>query len=255
VSQAAMETNAFTSLGNPHIPSTNVTTGGFPSPNQVLSVQTTMFLIASILINGLILSMVAITTPFTQSAIGPPLSYEIPSFDMNFVLSYSTLQTLGLGAGRSNSPLQGSMGGTSTPYNAFPYEGGHIPPSSPSFGGAHQHSVGPNINYISFGAGSQGIPSYNMSIVSTPFSLFEAFGNNAFSSAIVLVGGNPGYGQHNLVQGTIPTQGETQEFLPHKDLGICGRDHFPHQGFRPRETPSIAYGTSGKDQDLCPSDR
>jgi hypothetical protein len=42
-----------------------------------------------------------------------------------------------------------------------------------------------------------------------PLYLFEAFGNNAFSSAVVLAGGNSGFGQHNPVQGIIPTQGES----------------------------------------------
>jgi hypothetical protein len=129
-------------------------------------------------------------------------------FGTSTMLSYSTLHNLGLGAGSSNAPLQGSMGGTSSPYNAFPYRGGHIPPSSPSLSGAHQHPAGPNVNYSSFGAGSQGLPSYSMSVGSTPFSLFDTFGNNSFSSAAISVGANPGYGQQNLVQGTIPTQGE-----------------------------------------------
>jgi hypothetical protein len=128
----------------------------------------------------------------------------MPSFDTNYVLSYSTLQTLGLGVGSSNGPLQGSMGDTSAPYNAFPYGGGHIPPSSPSLGGAHQHSVRLNVNYSLFGVGSQGIPSYSMPVVSTPLSLFDMFGNNAFSSFFISAGGNPGYGQQNPMQGTIP---------------------------------------------------
>jgi hypothetical protein len=55
--------------------------------------------------NGLITSIVAITAPFTHSATGPPFSYEMSGFNMNFVLSYSTLQTLGLGAGSSSTPL------------------------------------------------------------------------------------------------------------------------------------------------------
>jgi hypothetical protein len=50
-------------------------------------------------------------------------------------------------------------------------------------------------------------------------------------------------------------RGKTQEFLPRKDLGIRGNDHFPRQGCRPGETPSIANGTLGKAQDLCPLDR
>jgi hypothetical protein len=173
VSQAAMETNAATSSGNPHTPSTVVTTGCFLPPNQLSPVQTTMVLTTSTSGNGLIPSMVTITAPFTQSATGPPFSYEMPGFDTNYVLSYSTLQTLGLEAGSSNAPLQGSMGGTSAPYNAFPYGGGHIPPSSPSLSGAHQHSVGPNVNYSSLGAGSQGLPSYSMPVGSTLFSLFN----------------------------------------------------------------------------------
>jgi hypothetical protein len=86
------------------------------------------------------------------------------------------------------------MGCTSSPYNAFPYRGGHLPPWSPSLDGAQQHSAEPNINYISSGAGSQGLPSYSMLVGSTPFSLFDAFGNNAFSSAVVLARGNPGFG-------------------------------------------------------------
>jgi hypothetical protein len=109
--------------------------------------------------SGLIPSMAVITAPFTQSATGPPFSYKMPGFDTNSVLSYSTLQTMGLGAGSSNAPLQGSMGGTSAPYNAFPYGGGHIPPSSPSLGGAPQQPVWPNMNYSLFGAGSQGLSS------------------------------------------------------------------------------------------------
>jgi hypothetical protein len=153
-------------------------------------------------------SMVMITSPFTQSVTSPPFSNGMPGFDTNSVLSYSILQTLGLGEGLSNTPLQGSMGGTSSPYNAFNYGGGHIPPLSPSLDGAHQHSIGMNVNYSSFGAGSQGIPSYNMLVGSKPFSLFNTFGNNTFSSVIFLVMGNLGYGQQNPMQGTIPAQGE-----------------------------------------------
>jgi hypothetical protein len=86
--------------------------------------------------SGLMSSSVTTTAPFTQSATGPPFSYGMPNFDTNFILTYSTLQTIGLGAGSSNAPLQGSMGGTLAPYNAIPYDGGHIPPSSPSLGDA-----------------------------------------------------------------------------------------------------------------------
>jgi hypothetical protein len=204
VSQATMMTNAATSLGNTHTPSMTLTTGGFPPPNQSSPIQTTMVSTTSTLSNGLIPSMTTITAPLTQSATGPSFSYRMPSFDTNYVLSYSTLQTLGLRVGSSNAPLQGSMGGTSSLYNIFPHERGHIPPSSPLLGGAHQHSVGPNINYSSSGEGSQGLPSYSMLVGSTLFSLFNAFGNNALLSAVVSAGGNPGFGSQNPAQGTIP---------------------------------------------------
>jgi hypothetical protein len=126
---------------------------------------------------------------------------------MSHVLSFSTLHTLGLGAGRSNAPLQGSMGGTLASYNSFPYGGGHIPPSSHSLDGAHQHFVGLNAHHSSFEEGIQGLPSHIMLVDSTLFSLFKAFGNNAFSSTAFPSGGNPSYGQPNPMQGTIPSQG------------------------------------------------
>jgi hypothetical protein len=184
-----------------------VTTGDFPPPNPPSPVRATMVLTASTSNSGPILSMAVAMTPFTLSATGPPFSYGMPSSGTSPVLSYSTSQTLGLGAGSSNAPLQGHMGGTSAPFNAFPYGGGHIPPSSPSLGGTHQQSTGPPTHHSLFGAGSQGPPAHNMSIGSTPFSLFGAFGNNAFSSASFLTGGNPGYRQPIPMQGTIPAQG------------------------------------------------
>jgi hypothetical protein len=94
------------------------------------------------------------------------------------------------------------MGGTSAPFIAFPYGGGHIPPSSPSLDGVPPHSIGPNVNI--FGAGGQALPPYNMSVGLTHFSFFGAFGNNSFLSAVVSARGNPGYGQPHPVQGTIP---------------------------------------------------
>jgi hypothetical protein len=65
VSQAAMEENAATSLGNTHISSTILTIGGAQPPNQPLSVRATMVSTTSTLGNGLIPSMAAITAPFT----------------------------------------------------------------------------------------------------------------------------------------------------------------------------------------------
>jgi hypothetical protein len=204
VSHTAMETNVVTPFGNSSIPTTVVTTGEFPPPNPPSSVQATMVSTASTSHSGLIPSLVVATTPFTPNAAGPPFSSGMPSLGTSPILSYSTSQTSGLGAERSNAPLQGHMGGTSTPFNTFPYRGGHIPPLSPSFSGTHQPFVGPPAHHSLFGAGSQGPPSHNMSVSSTPFSLFGAFGNNAFSSAAFPTGGNPGLGQSIPMQGTIP---------------------------------------------------
>jgi hypothetical protein len=91
VSQETMEKNIATFSWNPHIPSTVVATEGFIPPKQPWLAHTTMVLTASTLGNGLILSMVAITTRFTQSATGPPFSYEMPGFGTNYFLSYFTL--------------------------------------------------------------------------------------------------------------------------------------------------------------------
>jgi hypothetical protein len=178
-----------------------------------------------------------------------------PNFDTNSVLTYSTLQTLGLGAGSSNAPLQGSMGGTSTPYNAFPYGGGHIPPSSPSLGGAPQQSVGPNINYNLFGVGSQGPSSYTTSVGSMSFSLFDAFGNNTFSSAVISAWGKPGFGQQNPVQGTIPTQGENTRVPSSQGPWNPWQGSVPSSGMSTGGNPFHGQWNPDKAQYLCPSDR
>jgi hypothetical protein len=202
-----METNAATSFGNSSIPTMVVTTGDLPPPNPLSPVRATMVSNASTSSSGPIPSMVMTTTPFTPSAIGPTFSYGMCSSGTSPVLSYSTLQTLGLGAGISNASLQGHMGGTSAPFNSFLYVGGHIPPSSPLLGGTHQQSARPPTHHSLFGAGSQGPPSHNMSVGLTPFSLFGAFGNNAFSSIAFPTGGNLGYEQPIAMRGTIPAQG------------------------------------------------
>jgi hypothetical protein len=170
VSHTAMETNVVTPSGNSSIPTTVVTTGELSSPNPPSSVRATMVSTATTSHSGPNPSLAAATTPFTPSATGPPFSYGMPSSGTSPVLSYSTLQTLGLGAGSSSAPLQGHMGGTPVPFNAFPYGGGHIPPSSPSLGGSHQQSVGQPTHNSLFGAGSQGPPSHSMPVGSTPFS-------------------------------------------------------------------------------------
>jgi hypothetical protein len=104
--------------------------------------------------------------------------------------------------------VQGSAGGTSVPFNDIPYGGGHIPPPSPSLSGAFQQTIGPNTNYNLFGAGILGTSSYTMSVGSMSFSLFDTFlVIIIFCQLPPRAGGNPGFGQQNPVQGTIPTQG------------------------------------------------
>jgi hypothetical protein len=144
--------------------------------------------------SGLNPSMVAATTPFTPSATSPPFSYGMPSWGTSPVLTYYTLQTLGLGAGSSNAPLQGQLGGTPVPFNTFPYVGGHIPPSSPSLGGPHQQSVRKPTHTSLFRAGSQGTPAHSMSVGSSSFVWNGTFGNNTFASTTFPSGGTPIFG-------------------------------------------------------------
>ena len=99
-----METNAVTSSGNSSIPTTVATTGE-SSPNLPSSVRDTIVSAATTSHSGLNPSMAAATTPFTPSATDPPFSYGMPSSGTSPALTYSTLQTLGLGAGSSNTPL------------------------------------------------------------------------------------------------------------------------------------------------------
>jgi hypothetical protein len=208
VLHTTMETNAITPSRNSSIPTTVVTTGEISSPNPSSLVRATMVSTVNTSHSGLIPSLAAATTPFTPSATGPLFSYGMPSSGTSHVFSYSTLQTLGLGAGSSSAPLQGHMGGTPVPFNAFPYGGGHIPPLSPSLGVSHQQSAGQTTHNSLFGAGSQGPPSHSMPVGLTPFSWNRTFGNNTFSSVTFPTGGNPIFGQSTPVQGTITAQGE-----------------------------------------------
>jgi hypothetical protein len=204
VSHTAMETNVVTPSRNSSIPTMVVTIGEISSPNPPSSIRSTMVSTATTSHSGPNPSLAAATTPFTPSAIGPLFSYGMLSLGTSLVLSYSTLQTLGMGARISSAPLQGHMGGTLAPFNSFPYRRGHIPPSSPSLGGSHQPSTGQPTHNSLFGAGSQGPPSHSMPIGLTLFSLNGTFGNNTFSSVAFPTGGNPIFGQSTPMQGTIP---------------------------------------------------
>jgi hypothetical protein len=162
---------------------------------------------------------------------------------------------MGLGAGSSNAPLQGSTIGTTTPFNAIPYGGGHIPPLSPSLGGTFQHPIRPNANYSLFGGGSLGPSSYTTSVGSMSFSLFGAFGNNTFSLTSFPTGGNPNFGQQNPVQGTIPSQGATTGVYSTQGLWNPLQGLFPSQGMSVKGNPFHTQWNPGKVLYLCREDR
>jgi hypothetical protein len=198
-----MEPNSVTSSGNSSIPITVATTGE-ASPNLPLSmVWATMVSVATTSHSGPPPSIVEATPPYTPSVTGPPFSYSMPSSGKSPTLTSSTLQTLGLGAGSSNAPLQGQLGGIPVPFNDFPYARGHIPPSSPSLSGLHQQSTRQPAHTSSFGAGSQG----TLPVGSSPFVWNGTFGNNTFSSTAFPYGGTPIFGQSTTAQGTIPASG------------------------------------------------
>jgi hypothetical protein len=106
--------------------------------------------------SGTIPSMTLTIVPSIQNVSGAPFSYGMSGFDSSSFLTYSTLQTIVLGAGISNAPLQGSVMGTTTPFNVIPYSGGHIPPPSPSLGGTLQQPIGPNAKSSLFSGVSHG---------------------------------------------------------------------------------------------------
>jgi hypothetical protein len=145
------------------------------------------------------------TIPSFQNMSGTLFLYGMTNFNSISTLNYSTLQTVGLGAGSSNSPLQGSFTDTTYPFNVIPYDGGHIPPLSPSLEGAFQQPIGLNISSSFFTEGSHEPQSYMNLVGSMNFYLFGSFGNNYFSSSSFSVGGNPVFGQPNPMQGFIPS--------------------------------------------------
>jgi hypothetical protein len=126
-----MEENVVALSRSPRNP-IMVTTGGgivpLPPPSPI---RTTTIPTPTTSGSGLIQLMNSTIVPFTQNATGAPFSYGIHDFDSNSVLTYSTLHTMGLGAGSCNTSLQGS-----TPFNVIPYGGGHIPPPSPLLDGS-----------------------------------------------------------------------------------------------------------------------
>jgi hypothetical protein len=194
------------STGTSSIPITVVTTGE-ASPNLPSVVRSTMAPATTTSQSGPTPSIAAATNPFTSSATGAPFSYGMPSSGTSPVLTTSSLQTLGLGAGSSNAPLPGQLGSIPVPFNVFPHAGGHIPPSSPSLGGPHQQTAGQPAHTSSLGAASQGQPAQTLPVGPSPFSWNGAGGNNTLAPSAFPSGGTPIFGQSNPAQGTIPTLG------------------------------------------------
>jgi hypothetical protein len=192
---------------NSSIPITVVTTGE-ASPNLPLSVvRATTVSAATTSQSGSMPSITAATPPYTPSVTGTPFSYGMPSSGTSPALTSSISQTLGLGAGSSNTSMQGQLGGIPVPFNAFPYAGGHIPPSSPSLGGLPQQSTRLPTHTSPFGAGSQGPPAQTQSVGSSLFVWNGTVGNSTFASTAFPSGGTPIFGQSTPSQGTIPVLG------------------------------------------------
>jgi hypothetical protein len=174
---------------------TTTTAGAILPLLQPSPVRTIVFSTPSTSGSGSIPLSASSSVSFTQSVTCPPFSYGMVDFDTNLVVTYSTLNTMGLGARSSNTPIKGSTMSTNVPFDVIPYGGGHIPPPSPSLGGAFQQPIGSNTNYRFFGGGSLGPSSYTTLVGSMLFSLFVVLGNNVFSSTIVPTGGKPIFGQ------------------------------------------------------------
>jgi len=162
---------------------------------------------------------------------------------------------MGLGEGISNAPMQGSTRGTPVSFNSILYDWGHIPPPSPYLGTSFQQPSRPSSNYNLFGVGGSGPLSYTTLVVSISFSLFNMFDNNAFSSVASRLWETLVLDNKILCGVIFLHRGKVQEFSPHKDFGILGRDQFHHKGCRSGETPSMVNGTPGRDRYLSLSDR
>jgi hypothetical protein len=81
---------------------------------------------------------------------------------------------------------------------------------------------------------------------STPFSLFDVFGNNTFSSAFISAGGNPSYGQQNPMQGTIPAQGENSGIPSSQGPWNPWQGSFPSSGMPTRGNPFHSQWNPGQ---------
>jgi hypothetical protein len=200
-----MRETSATYSGSPHTHISNVMGGGVIPPPPSPPIRTTIVQTPTTSGSGTIPSMTLTIVPSIDNVSNAHFQYGMSDFDSSSVLTYSTLQNIGLGAGSYNSSLQGSVAGTTSLFNIIPYSGVHIPPSSPSLGGAFQQLIGPNTNSSWFSGGNHGLQSYMNLVGYIPLSLFDAFGNNAFSSSALSIGDNPIFGQPNPMQGLIPS--------------------------------------------------
>jgi hypothetical protein len=226
--------------GNSSIPITVVTTGE-ASPNFPLSaVWATTVSAATTSQSGPTPSIAVATPPYTPSATGAPFSYGMPSSGTSPALTSSISQTLGLGARSSNASMQGQLGGILVPFNAFPYAGGHIPPSSPSLGGLPQQSAGLPTHTSPFIAGSQGPLAQTQPVGSSLFVWNGMVGNNTFTSAAFPSRGTPIFGPWGHI---------------YQDLGTQDKDPFLHPEFCSREILSTVNGTPDRPLCLSPQDQ
>jgi hypothetical protein len=78
------------------------------------------------------------------------------------------------------------------------------------------------------------------------FSLLNMFGNNDFSLAVVLAGGNPRFGQQNPMQSTIPSQGATTGVFSMQGLWNPRHGLVPLQGMSIGGNPFHAQWNLGQ---------
>jgi hypothetical protein len=191
VIRLAMEANNTNSTGSLHTPIPAASGGGVVPPPPPLPTRTNANHTPTTFGNGTFPTMTTTIVPTIHNASGAPFTYGMSGSNTSSNLTYSTLQIVGLGEGSSNAPLQGSFMGTTTPFNAIPYGGGHIPPPSPSLGGSFQQPSRIKTNSILFSGGIHGPQSYMILVGYMHFSLFGVFRNNAFLSFTFSAGGKP----------------------------------------------------------------
>jgi hypothetical protein len=97
--RATMEENVATSSGSPHTPITTTTREGIIPPPPPSPVKASVIPTPMTSSSGQIPLIGSTIILFTQNATGAPFSYGMLDFDRNSVLTYSTLQTMGLGHG------------------------------------------------------------------------------------------------------------------------------------------------------------